>query len=218
MKWTREKGMRFSQEKTVVVKFEKKKTGEELELTLYKKIQARENTLYLGMVIDKRLSWKEHVEHLRTKCIPAVNLIKHLSHLSWGADRRTLMLLYTALVQSKLDYGAHIYGTTKTRVLQRLNPIQNQCLRACTGAFRSSPARSLCIEAGILPLECTRDIISLKNFFKMQAHPQTITSLTTLGDPHEDVCPRVEHIQALLTLYRVPTPKIWTENIPEKPP
>ena len=52
----------------------------------------------------------------------------------------------------------------------------------------------------------------------MQAHPQTITSMMTLGDPHEGVYPRMEHIQALLTQYRVPTPKIWTESIPEKPP
>ena len=48
----------------------------------------------------------------------SVNVIKHVSHLSWGADRKMLRLLYTTLVQSKLDYGA-----SKSNVLKRLEPI-----------------------------------------------------------------------------------------------
>ena len=99
--------MRFSIEKTVAIKFEKRKKGEEPQLTLQgSRIQVRESTRYLGLIIDKRLNWKDHVDHLRAKCTSSVNLIKHVSHLSWGADRKTLQRLYTTLVQSKLDYGA----------------------------------------------------------------------------------------------------------------
>ena len=85
---------------------------------------------------------------LRAKCTSSVNLIKHVSHLSWRADRKTLQRLYTTLMQSKLEYGA-----SKSNVLNRLEPIQNACLRAITGAFRSSPAVSLCVETGMLPLD-----------------------------------------------------------------
>ena len=216
--WTSQKGMRFSEDKTVAIKFEKRRS-EEPELTLYnKRIQVQEKSLYLGLVIDKRLNWKPHVEHLRAKCISAVNLIKHISHLSWGADRRTLLHLYTALIQSKLDYGAHIYGMAKPQVLQRLNPIQNECLRACTGAFKSSPIASLCTEAGMLPLEYIRDAITLKNFFKTQAHPESLTHEVFFEDQHNSPHPRQEHIQTLLTHYGIPSPKIWIERIPEKPP
>ena len=119
--WTKTKGMRFSVEKTVAIKFEKRKKGEEPQLTLHgSRVQVRESTRYLGLIIDKRLNWKDHVDHLRAKCTSSVNLIKHVSHLSWGADRKTLQRLYTRLVQSKLDYGA-----SKSNVLKRLEPIQN---------------------------------------------------------------------------------------------
>ena len=161
--WTKTKGMRFSTEKTVAIKFEKRKKGEELQLTLHGSIvQVRESTHYLGLIIDKRLNWKDHVDRLRAQCTSSVNLIKHFSHLSWGADRKTLQRLYTTLVQSKLDYGA-----SRSNVLKRLEPIQNTCLRAITGAFWSSPAASLCVETGMLSLDFFRDMLTLKHFFKI---------------------------------------------------
>ena len=86
-----------------------------------------------------------------------------------GDDRKTLQRLYTALVQSKLDYGAQVYGASKSQVLKRLEPIQNACLRAITGAFHSSPAVSLCVDTGILPLDLSRDMLTLKHFFKTQS-------------------------------------------------
>ena len=94
--WTKTKGMRFSIEKPVAIKFEKRKKGEEPQLTLHGSIvQVREGTRYLGLIMDKRLNWKDHVDHLRAKCTSSVNLIKHVSHLSWGSDRKTLKRLYT---------------------------------------------------------------------------------------------------------------------------
>lgn len=212
--WTRTKGMIFSSEKTVAVKFEKRRKGNEPQLTLRGSvIEIKESTSYLGLILDKRLNWRNHVEHLRAKCTSATNLIKHLSHLSWGADRQTLLHLYTALVKSKLDYGAEIYGTSTTGVLKRLDPIQNTCLRACTGAFRSSPAVSLCTEAGLAPLEFSRDETILKQFFKMNAFPSTPVYQTVI----KDKSPRLEHMKSLLNKYEIRSPKIWPYGNQQKP-
>ena len=124
--WPKTKGMKFSNEKNVAIKFEKRRKGGEPQLTLQgNPIQLRESTPYLGLILDKRLNWRDHVDHLRAKCTSPVNLIKHLSHLSWGADRKSLQLLYVALVKSKLDYGAQVYGTSGSEALNRLEPIQN---------------------------------------------------------------------------------------------
>ena len=216
--WTKTKGMKFSREKTVCVKFEKRKKGAEPQLTLENQhIQSKDSTLYLGIVLDKRLNWRNHVDHLRARCIPAINLIKHLSHLNWGADRKTLKLLYTALVKSKLDYGAQIYGTSNSGALRRLDPIQNECLRAITGAFRSSPAVSLSAETGILPLEFSRDIAVLKHFFKTQATPNTPTHRALNDSLRRTPHPRMEHINSLKQKYQVEDPKIWTIETPELP-
>ena len=158
------------------------------------------------------IPWGDHIEHLRAKCTSSVNLIKHLSHLSWGSDRRTLQWLYTALVQSKLDYGAQVYGATRSGALSRLEPIQNACLRAITGAFRSSPAVSLCTETGTVPLEYTRDEITLRHFFKSKSAPDSPTYQAIVGSPHEAPTPRMEFISDLRTQYQVGTPEIQTNK------
>ena len=217
-KWVKTKGMKFSSEKTVVIKFEKRKKGGEPNLQLQTgQIQVRESTQYLGLIVDKRLNWRDHVDHLRAKCTSPVNLIKHLSHLSWGSDRKTLQRLYTALVRSKLDYGAQVYGATRSSALSRLEPIQNACLRAITGAFKSSPAVSLCTETGTTPLEYTRDEITLRHFFKCQSSPNSPTYQAIVGSPHEAPTPRMEHISDLRDQYQVGSPEILTNKIPEIP-
>ena len=156
------------------------------------------------------------MDHLRTKCNSSVNQIKLVSHLSWGVDRKTLRRLYTTLVQSKLDYGAQLYGASKSNVLKRLEPIQNACLRPITGALWSSPAVSLCVETGMIPLDFSCDMLTLKHFFKIQSLPNSPTHCEVIG-PLGGPTPRMEHINELCTQYQVQTPKILTNVVPEIP-
>ena len=155
------------------------------------------------------------MDHLRAKCTSSVNQIKHVSHLSWGADKKTLQRLYTTLVQPKLDYGAQVCGASKSNVLKCLEPIQNACLRAITGAFRSFPAVDLCLETGMLPLDFSRDMLTLKHF-KIQSLPNSPTHRVVIG-PLGDPTPRIEHINELCTQYQVQTPKILTNIVSEIP-
>ena len=115
-----------------------------------------------------------------------------------------------------LDYVAQVYGASKSNVLKHLEPNQNACLRAITGSFRSSPAVSLCVEMGMLPLDFSRDMLTLEHFFKIQSLPNSPTHravIGSLGDP----TPRMEHINELCTQYQVQTPKILTNVVPEIP-
>ena len=68
-----------------------------------------------------------------------------------GADQKTLLCLYRALVRSKLDYGCIVYGAASNNILKKLDPIHQQGLRIALGAFRTSPVTSLCAKS-------TRDV------------------------------------------------------------
>jgi len=70
--------------------------------------------------------------------------------------RATLLHLYRSLIRSKLYYGAIVYGSARKSYLRMLDPIQNQALRLCLGAFRTSPATSLHVEANEMPMELRR--------------------------------------------------------------
>lgn len=56
-----------------------------------------------------------------------------------GSRSHTLLRLYRALVCSKLEYGCEAYSSASPTVLKMMDPVHNEALRICTGAFRSSP-------------------------------------------------------------------------------
>ena len=84
--------------------------------------------------------------------VSPLDLLRHLSHTTWDADRTTLPRFYLVLVRSKLDYGAHVYYTASPRILRILDPAQNEGLRLATAVFHSSPITSLYVESNVLPL------------------------------------------------------------------
>jgi len=116
-----------------------------------------------------------HINYLRKKCQKSLNLLRVVAHTEWGGDRTVLLQLYQALVRSKLDYGCMIYGSARPSYIKKLNPIQNQGLRLCLGAFRTSPETSLHVEADELPLDLRREKLSLQYVMKVAANPTNPT-------------------------------------------
>ena len=62
-----------------------------------------EESKFLGILFDRKLSFIPHIKYLKAKCLKALNLLKVLSHTSWGADPTTFLKLYRSLVWSKLE-------------------------------------------------------------------------------------------------------------------
>ena len=129
--WAASNGFKFSKSKTQCVHFcQLRKQHDDPVLHLYESpIPVVEESKFLGILFDRKLSFIPHIKYLKAKCLKALNLLKVLSHTSWGADRTTLLKLYRSLVRSKLDYGCIIYGSARKSYLQMLDPIHNQGLR-----------------------------------------------------------------------------------------
>ena len=171
--WATSVGFQFSIEKTQAILFYKDvrwTRHEEIELKIKDHLIPISQTVkFLGLVFDTHLNWKAHVAYIKGKCKNALNLMKKLSHTTWGADRSTLMMIYKATVLSILDYGCQIYGSASEATLKILDPIHNEGLRLCSGAFRSSPCNSLQVESGELPLNLHRDLITIRSAVRIQA-------------------------------------------------
>ena len=103
--WATSNGFKFSKSKTQCVHFcQLRKQHDDPVLHLYgSPIPVVEESKFLGILFDRKLSFIPHIKYLKAKCLKALNLLKVLSHTSWGADRTTLLKLYWFLVRSKLD-------------------------------------------------------------------------------------------------------------------
>ena len=157
--WCSRTGFQFCTLKTVSMHICRVKRCEkpEANLQLYgKPIRGKVTQKYLGVIVDNSLRFNKHVDYIRTDCLRRLNLLKHVSHHSWGADTKTLLRLYTAVIKPKLEYGLEAYGSTCVSNLKKLDPVQNAAMRIASGAFRTSPVMSLEVLTGIKPLAASR--------------------------------------------------------------
>ena len=110
--WEAKSGFHFSRSKTVSMHFCRKRAPhEDPHLTLGNAaLPVSVTTKYLGLEFDRRLTYINHLKNLKDRGSQALNIMKCLAHTSWGADRKTLTMLYQALIRSKLDYGCQVYS------------------------------------------------------------------------------------------------------------
>ena len=191
--WCKNTGFQISNEKTKCVIFYRnvkwiKKQTIEIKLN-GENIEIEENFKFLGLIFDSHLNWRSHIAYTKNKCRRALGMIRKLSHTTWGADSRTLNILYKATVLPILDYGCQVYGSATTSVLSNLDPIHNEGARIITGAFRSSPVESIHVMNGELPLDLHRDLVNMKTAIRIRASDSPIARLFEEDDDDYDITP-----------------------------
>ena len=85
--WTIKNGFKFSKNKTQCIhfcNFHKMHNDPVLKLNSAE-ISIVEHR-FLGIIFDKKLTFKPHIKHLRSKCNKAIQLLRVIAHTDWGAD------------------------------------------------------------------------------------------------------------------------------------
>ena len=82
-----------------------------------------------------------------------------------------MLHLYRSLIRSKLDYGSVVYGSARKSYLENLDMIHYQGLRLALGAFRTSPAKNLYVEADEPSLALRREKLTLQYAIRLAANP-----------------------------------------------
>jgi hypothetical protein len=79
----------------------------------------------LGITFDSKCSWALHILQLKQACANRLNIIKILSHTSWGADSSVLIKIHKSLILSKLDYGSPLFSSAIHYPLKKLENLHN---------------------------------------------------------------------------------------------
>ena len=83
----------------------------------YVSLEMKNYANYLGLLIDKNLSWKIHVDNVATKLSKAVGLIAKLRH---AVPQYTLLNIYHALILPYLSYGLIVWGQASKTHLTKI--------------------------------------------------------------------------------------------------
>ena len=98
--WSTGGGFGFSKSEAVCVRFchlRRARSGPILALDGIP-IPVVEETRFLGVIFDRKLSFIPHIKQLKAKCQKALNLLRVVAHTDWGADRKVLLNLYRTII------------------------------------------------------------------------------------------------------------------------
>lgn len=194
--WSDTNGFKFSKSKTKCMHFcQLRKAHLDPDLSLNgSRIEVVSDFKFLGLYFDSKLTFIPHINHLKNKCQKALNLLRVVSHMDWGADRDVLLRLYRALIRSKLDYGCIVYGSARKSYISKLDTIHHQGLRLALGAFRTSPVQSLYAEANEPSLYLRREQLSMQYYLKLKSNPENPTYKSVFSPLYKDLFLRKERV------------------------
>lgn len=166
-KWLDINGLQISPSKSTTILFTRQQSPPRpLILLDNKHIPYKDNTKFLGMLIDSKLSGSLHCNYITNKCEKLINIIRCLAGIWWGAHPYYLKLIYNAIIRSILDYGTFTLEPCNKSGLKKLDKVQTKCLRIICGAMKSSPINALQIECCDPPLHLRRQFISDQYVFR----------------------------------------------------
>ena len=111
-------------------------------------LKHRGYVIYLGILIDKNLSWKHHIDHIIIKVSRTVRSIAKLRHFP---PTHTLLNIYQALIAPYLTYGLTAWGQACKSYLEKLLKLQKWALRFIYFSDHNEHAIPLFVDAHILP-------------------------------------------------------------------
>ena len=118
---------------------------------------------YLGVVIDEKMSWKNHVNYLCSKLAKGCWAISKLRNY---VDHHTSRILYYSLIYPHLQYCISSWGRATKNVLKPLSIIQKRVLRLITKTPYRTPSAPLFFQLKILKID---DVYKLQ-IAKMMHH------------------------------------------------
>ena len=154
MSRAKEAAISFNISKTELIYFYSKRTTIEEGLKLGDvEISPKPLVRWLGVFLDSKLTFKQHVEIRISKAKEAFYLIRRLGNTQRGLSLQALRQLYIACITTIADYRIQCWWKSKSRdhLLDRYQSLQNKALKLVLGAFRGSPSQAMEIEASIPP-------------------------------------------------------------------
>ena len=125
-----------------------------------------ENPVYLGVTLDRTLSFSIHTDKVKAKVAARNTLLRKLANSSWGTDPQTLRTTALALSYSTAEYSSAVWA--RSCHAKKIDAELNNACRIVTGHLRPTPLPILYKTAGIAPPEIRRQIQASTEKYKQE--------------------------------------------------
>ena len=130
-------------------------------------VKAGETTLppdqfpkYLGVTLDRTLSYQTHLKGCANKIAKRNNLLKKVAGTQWGASQTVLRTTAVALCYSAAEYCAPAW--TRSQHTRVVDTKLRETMRITSGCLKSTPTQWLPVASSIAPPHLRREEVNQK--------------------------------------------------------
>ncbi|GFX52995.1 probable RNA-directed DNA polymerase from transposon X-element [Trichonephila clavipes] len=139
-------------EKSAVVIFTKKRKLPPPPTMYNTTIPWSQSTKYLGIIFDKNLTWRTHIQHTRNKLMKIMFKLYPLIGRNSELSRDNKVLLFTAVMRPILAYGCPVWGYAAKTNINILDTLQNSTIQM----IRSNARRAFLLRVSELKRKKTK--------------------------------------------------------------
>lgn len=203
--------------KTAAVVFSRK-NAESLKIKIGQtKVQVNNTHKYLGYTLDRTLTHRKHIEDVFSKGAEKLGIIKLLGRRNGTANPKTLVKVGNAIIRSRYEYGAQVYGGAAKKHIQKMQTLQNSYLRVAMRYLKTTPIHVIHSETGQLPVHLRSEWLTIKEIVKSKFHSNQLsefvhkavqndaengTYLTAIARKHNDIVSLVHPKDCAMGLLR----------------
>lgn len=91
-------------------------------------MRKKTETSFLGVTIDNKLTWKQHIQHISNKISKSIAILRLLRH------KFPTQIIYMSLIFSLINYCNFIWGSACKTILDPLFILQKKAVRLVTNS------------------------------------------------------------------------------------
>ena len=174
---------------------------------------------YLGVTLDRSLTYKKHTENVRDKVKSRCNIISKLAGTDWGAPAPVLRTSATALVYSVAEYCVPVWG--RCAHVQHVDTQLNIAMRTVSGALRPTNINWLPVLSNIEPSQIRSDRATLREYKKAQQLTDCVPIKEILREPtmsrlrsRRPFVAKAARLASLTKTEQQTWEQSWTEGVP----
>ena len=168
--------------------------------------------VYIGVTLDRTLSYKAHIEKTKKKVGTRNNIIRKLRNSKWGATPPTFWSSDLALCYSSTEYACPVWECST--LAKKLDATLNETCRMISGCLKPTNTNSLPVPAGIAPPDIRRAVAC-----RAERTRQTTDQMHPLNG-HLGVVPRLKWRQSFIkctepinTTAKAGRMELWRERL-----
>lgn len=159
---------------------------------------------YLGVVVDRKLRWREHADLAVAKGTATMMAVARLSKPTFGLPHKHIRQLVCSVVIPKMEYALPVWytpvhtpaGSTRRTgsvgLANRLGKVQRLAARVISGAFKTTASTALDYHAGLPPIDLRLNQSAFNSTVRLASLPPS-HPLHKIVKSCARHCPRFHH-------------------------